>query len=143
MPENTSLVENGLIGTNGLIGESGLTNGFKSITINNSLKNDGLSGVSGYIQNSNNQVLQTNTASYKFMKVSREGLSVSDQPDQNTFAPVVQVKKSYIIFNQLFDIIIGNELLQHFIIRIMNTFLSKWFVLCDDGSVVIDRKSVV
>ena len=71
------------------------------------------------------------------MKVSREGLSVSDQPDQNTFAPVVQVKKSDIIFNQLIDIIIGNELLQHFIIRIMNTFLSKWFVLCDDGSIVI------
>ena len=78
-----------------------------------------------------------NATSYKFMKVSREGLSVSDQPGQNTFAPVVQVKKSYIIFKQLFDIIIGNELLQHFIIRIMNTFLSKWFVLCDDGSVVI------
>ena len=115
MSGNTLIGENGLIGTNGLIGESGLigTNGlnneFENITINNSLKNEGLSGVSGYIQNNNNQALQTNAASYKFMKVSREGLSVSDQPDQTTFAPVVQVKKSYIIFNQLFDIIIGNE----------------------------------
>jgi hypothetical protein len=96
---------------------------------------DGLNGVSGYLQNNNIQSLQTNATNYKFMRVSRQGLSVSDQTEFDTFKPVVQVKRSSIIFDSLFNIIIGNELIQDFIIRIVNTFLSKWILLNENGSI--------
>ena len=130
MSKNTLIGENGLIGTNGLTDES------NNINLNTLLTSDELSTVSEYVQN-NMQTLQANAIDYKFMRVSHEGLSVSDQPEQNTFSPVVQVKKSFIIFDKIFNIVIGNELLQNFIIRIFNTFLSKWIVLSEDGHVII------
>ena len=78
---------------------------------------------------------------FKYLKLTSEGVSVSDDTKPESFTSVLNVSRTNLIFNNLFTIFLGEESLDHFIIRRIEEIVARYFeVAKDTGTLKIKMK---
>ena len=80
---------------------------------------------------------------YKYLKVTTDSISVSDNSDSQSYAPAVSFRRSRITFSNLFQVFLGSESLEDFIGRVIIKFLSKWIEFDHDNNTLRFRTPVI